>query len=439
MSLALSELRPLQAMAAARLFQCKRLMVILPRQFGGKTELGVRLCHNLLRLPFTKSSLFLAKSRPAARKAAREKFMRLFDKKDFEVNTETVYLKKHPTSCCFIDSVDKDPDRIRGGTYAFIHWSEVAFSRLEGGATIIDVFDRVINPTLANTDGYCYLESTCNGKNGWYDLWEAASDFGFSRLKVSFSGMLELGLITQEEYDRIRSTTQPDVFRQEYECEWVTFQGKVYPEFVGSHIDPDMPGPDVGQTVILGIDWGYSPSATCVLFGYVAGDMLCIFDEHYQMEELALKTAEAIRGKMAFWRVGNYAAVADHEADRNEELNRRGINCSPAKKVDVLGNRMQIKELFWADRIRIHPRCENLIKDLNAAVWDTKKSDKGEIDYSQCTWGHFDAEAAFRYLVRELSDVADEKPVVIPMSNLDNLSAQAWLSNQARIARTWDE
>ena len=432
MGLGLGELRPIQAMVAARLFQCRRLLVVLPRQFGGKTELGVRLANSMLSIPTTKSALFLAKSRPAGRKAAREKFMRIFDKTLFEVNTETVYLKKFPTSCCFIDSVDKDPDRIRGGTFSFIHWCEVAFSKLEGGVTIMDVFDRVINPTMALTNGYAYLESTCNGKNGWYDLWENAADFGFSRIRVTLSDMVYLGLLAAEDYDQIQKTTHPDVFRQEYECEWITFQGKTYPEFVARHIDPDLPGPEDWQTVIMGIDWGYSPSATCVLFGYVKDGMICIFDEHYKTEELAIHTAESIRGKIAQWRVRNFAAVADHEADRNEELNRRGIACSPAQKVDVLGNRVQIKELFFQDRIRVHPRCEYLIKDLQAAVWDQKKADKGEIDYGQCSWGHFDAEAAFRYLVRELSEANELKPLVIPMADTDQASAHAWVMNEQR-------
>ena len=59
-------------------------------------------------------------------------------------------------------------------------------------------------------------------------------------------------------------------------------------------------------------------------------------------------------------------------------------------------------------QLKIHPRCVNLIRDLEAAVWDAKK--EGEIDYGQCTWGHFDAEAALRYLLRELSNAEVDAP-----------------------------
>ena len=413
MSLQLDQLRPLQAMAASVLFAKRRLLLILPRQLGGKTELGVRLIRDITGRPFPSSSLFLAKDAKSAKAASREKFLRIFDDKEFAVNTELVYKKDFETSCCFIKSVDKDPDRLRGGTYSFIHWSEVAFSKLERGETIIGVYDKVIQPTMTETQGYVLLESTNNGRNGWYDLWNEHERYGFARLRVGLGNMVDLGLITQARYDSIKSTTHPDVFRQEYECDWVTFAGRVYPEFTADHIAKCDP-PASWQQTIISVDWGYSPSATCALFGYVKDGVMYIYDEHYEKEELAVVTADKLKQKLASWRVTDFAAVADHEADRNEELIRRGIPCGLAKKVDVLGNRVQIKELLWQRKLVIDPRCYNLIRDLQAATWHPTK--EGELDDSQCTWGHFDAESTLRYLVRELSEVEMAKPKEAPVS-----------------------
>lgn len=419
----IAELRPLQSLAASVFFKHKRLLLSLPRQYGGKTELGVRILHDITSRPFTSSSLFLAKDKKSGKKATREKFERIFDKKKFNVNTEHVYLKEHTTSIIFMDSVDKDPDRIRGGTYSVIHWSEVAFSKIERGETIISVFDKVVAPTLTQTLGYALLESTNNGKNGWYELWNCAKDFGFVTLKIGLSDMVYMGLLSVEEYEQIQRTTHPDTFRQEYECEWVTFQGKTYSEFDHvRHIDPNMRGPEEWMIVASAIDWGFSPSATCVLFAYVKDKMVYIFDELYAREELPAITAEQIELKKYYWKIRHLASVADHDLARIEELNRRGIACGKASKADVLGARTQIKELFYFDRIRIHPRCKNLIKDLDAAVWDEKK--EGEIDYTQCTWGHFDGEAALRYLVRELSDMIQTEPEKDPHA-VDEISSRA--------------
>ena len=421
-------------MAAAQLFKHKRLALCLPRQKGGKTELGVRLAHDLTIRPHTSSALFLAKSHRAAKKAVREKYLRLFDPKIFSVNNEIVYLKKYPTSANFIDSVDKDPDKIRGGTYHYVHWSEVAFSKFEFGATVQDIFDRIINPALSETRGYCLLESTNNGKNGWFDFWENAESFGFKKLRVSLSDMVYLGLISPEEYTEIKSTTQPDVFRQEWECEWVTFTGKVYCEFKEHHLDPNMEGPG-SKTVLMAIDWGFSPGATCVLFAYIDDNqVLNIFDEHYATEELTTTTADKIRDKLSFWNVDTFGSVADHDPSRIKELQLRGIPCSNADKVDVLGNRIQGKELFFFNRIKINPRrCPYLCKDFDAAVWHPEKADKGELDESQCTWGHFDAEAAFRYLIRRFAEMRDDSQPDIPQVAIDPLSAAAFVDVRRRV------
>jgi hypothetical protein len=421
-------LKPVQALVAGVFFRRKRLAVALPRQ-EGKTELGVRFGHDLLRRPFSKSSLFVAKDRKSAKKATYEKFQRLYDKKHFEVNTEHVYLKECPTSILYTDSADKDPDRMRGGTYGYIHGSEVAFWKMEKGVTVIDIVDKVFQPTLRKRGGYAFMESTMNGKNGWFEFWNRAEEFGFHTLRMGLSDLVYLGLVKKEEYDEIKKTTQPDVFRQEYECEWISFQGKTYPEFRQEwHVDPDMQGPLDYMTVVSAIDWGYHPSATCILFAYVKDGVVNIFDEHYKKEELIDQTAKAIEWKNQFWRVGRYAAVADHEPRNIAELNRRGIACGNADKANTLGARIHVKEMFFKHRIKIHPRCEYLIRDLEAAVWDDKK--EGEIDYGQCTWGHFDAESALRYLIRELSEMETPTPEENPHWGVDSISAQEWLMRQ---------
>lgn len=422
-------LKPIQSMAASILLRDRRLMLILPRQ-EGKTELGVRLIRDLLNTSETHAALFLAKSKSAGKKAVREKFNRLFPPNIFNVKVESTVRKDCKDAICYMESVDKDPDRIRGGTYHMIHWSEVAFSKFEHGTTVDAVFQKVIIPTVRKTRGYVLLESTTNGHNGWKDIFEDAHSLGFKTLRVSLSRLVEMGLVPVWEFEELKRTTHPDIFRQEYECEWVTFHGRTYPEFTASHIDPTIADPEEWQMVVEAIDWGFDPSATCVLFGYVKDTILYIFDEHYQKNEMPQVTAGSITAKHQHYKVNEFTCVSDHDPAKIEELNRRGIKTGLANKVNIMGARMQIKEMFWKNQIRIHPRCKYLIKDLNAAVWQTKSATKeGEIDYDQCTWGHFDAEAALRYLVRELSQFERKKPERNPQTE-DHLSAAAWSMNR---------
>lgn len=415
------ELKPVQALAASVFYRHKRLLLALPRQ-EGKTELGVRILRDITVRPFASSSLFLAKDSDSGKRATREKFQRLYDKKIFEVNTEQVYLKENPSSVIFMGSVDKEPARLRGGTYDVVHWSEVAFSKIEKGETITGVFDKIVQPTLRKSEGYAFLESTMNGKNGWKDIWDDYKTYGFARLKIGLSDMVYLGLMEPEEYEKIQATTHPDVFKQEYECDWVTFQGKAYNEFDHRIHVEEIPGPKDWQMVIAAMDWGYWPGATSILFAYVQDEVVHIFDEHYAHHELASITGDHINAKKAAWRINRLALTADHEADRIEELRLRGIPCGLADKANVMGARMQIKELFYFRKIKIHPRCKNLIRDLDSATWDVKHD--GEIDYKMCSWGHYDAEAALRYLVRELSGVESKKPEENPQT--DSVSQSEW-------------
>lgn len=412
----------MQCLAAGVFFKNKRLLLALPRQYGGKTELGVRLLHDITRRPSASSSLFLAKDQPSGKKATREKFMRVFDPKIFSVNTEQVYLKECPTSVIFKASVDKDPDRNRGGTYAMIHWSEVAFSKIEKGESITSVFDKIFQPTLAKRDGYALLESTLNGKNGFYDLWNDYKQYGFARLKLGLSDYVYMGLISQETYDRVQNQTHPDVFSQEYECEFISFSGRAYPEFRENVHVREIDDPKAWQRVIFAIDWGFSPSATCALFAYVEGGVLYVFDEHYEHEELAALTADAIDAVKYKYHIEKISGVADHEEDRITELTLRGIKCGKASKTNVLGARIEIKERLYFKSIVFHPRCKQTIKELGIAVWDNKKD--GELDYDQDPDGHFDAEAALRYLVRELSGAEAEEPEF--NTHIDSASASAF-------------
>lgn len=428
--LALSELRPLQALAASLFFKHRRLMLVLPRQYGGKTELGVRLLEDCMAQPRNIQGLFLAKDTKSGRRATREKFMRVFDRERYSVNTDRIIKRANPASAINIASVDKDPDRLRGGTFNIIHWSEAAFSKLDHGETITGVFDKVISPTTRIFDAYTLIETTLNGQNGFKDIWDNADEYGFATLLVSLTMMLEMGLIPAEEYSHIKSTTHPLVFRQEYDCQFVTFLGLTYDEFDEDIHVRNVEPPQDWQRVIVSIDWGWDPSATCALFGYVHDDIVYIFDEMYEKQQLLESTCVQIEARRAHWSIEHLAATADHEDDRIQELNRRGIPCGKAHKANVLGNRLEIKEALWNKRLVIDPRCKNLIRDLQTAVWHPKK--EGDLDYSQCSYGHFDAEAALRYLIRELKNFEVEEPDANPHVAHDQASARMWQLTRQR-------
>jgi hypothetical protein len=403
-------------MVVAALLKYRRVCLMLPRQ-EGKTEVGIRINRQILDTTTMRQTLFLAKSKRSAQKAAREKFHRLFEPSLFKVNTESVIKKSNPRAIGIIESVDKDPDRLRGGTNHYIHWSEVAFSELEKGNTVFDVVTKILMPTLRTTNGFFLAESTPNGENGWSELFSNAKDiFGGHSIRVSLSMLAEMGLVTRKEYDRIKGDNHPLVFSQEYECEMVKFSGLMYEELESWMIEPfDLP--DNLNTVGVGIDWGYIDSS-CMLAGYRYAGKFWIFDEIYHSKMLLEEFSRLMKEHIDLWNAQNIGAVADHDPMRIAELQRRGIPCSNADKSDVLGCRIQIKELLWKDKIRIHPRCKNLIRDLKSISWNTDtKTKREDANYNDCTWGHYDAEAALRYLVRNLLEIPETIDDEVDFSN----------------------
>lgn len=400
MTLDFVKLKPIQSLVTSLFFQKRNLLVMLPRQ-EGKTELGVRLIHSLLsNNSKSRSALFLAKSKSAGVKATREKFSRVFDDKTFTVNTAQVYNKKHPSLVCYMDSVDKQPARLRGGTYKLIHWSEVAFSEFDHGVNVEHVLNTCIRPTMRAVDGLAYLESTPNGKNGWADLWDNAASLGFSTFKCPLSQLVEMNLSSREEFERLQSTMPRLEFLQEYECQFVSFQGIAYEELQSHHVWERMPSPSPSHTVFSGIDWGWDPSATCVLFSYISQGRICVFDEIYSKKMTNAELAKAINEKMHVYDIRKFMAFGDHDPKSIDELQRFGIPIEPADKTNTLGQRMDIKTLFKQDKLYIHPRCVFTLKDMQTAPWNPKVH--GDIDYKKCGWGHFDAEAAMRYMIRSV-------------------------------------
>lgn len=394
-----TDLKPIQALVANLFFKKKNLLLMLPRQ-EGKTELGIRLIHDLINSDKTRAALFLSKSKSAGIKATREKFSRIFPENEFKVNTAQVYKKTNPSAICYMDSVDKQPSRLRGGTYKLVHWSEVAFSEFDHGVTIEHVLNTCIRPTMRATNGLSYLESTANGKNGWFDLWENAEKLGFHKLKVPLSLLVDLGFCDVQEYEKLQKTMPRLEFLQEYECEFVIFQGITYDELKSHHIWEMMPNPSSKDIIYAGIDWGWDPSATSVVFCYVLNGRVCVFDEIYSKKITNQQLAKLIQDKIHFYDLRKFNAYGDHDPKSIDELSRYGIPVSSADKSNVLGQRMDIKTLFCQNKLYIHPRCKNLLKDLQSATWDTKKH--GDIEYAKCSWGHFDAEAALRYVIRSV-------------------------------------
>lgn len=413
----------------------KKLAFMLPRQVG-KTHFGVWVVREIMRQNTNAQTLFLAKDFPSIKRSTQDKFLKLFPETEFNVSTTGVTYP-HPTQAshrgaCYLAGVDKNPHKIRGGTMAGVHWSEVAFSRFERGETFRSIHQTVVLPMISRTFGYYTMESTPFGSNFWKDFWEEDSadpeslSRGFAKVVFPLELCISLGAITREQADEMEKSMHPDVFKQEMMCEFVTFMGKIYSEFdEARHEAPFEPEPH--ERIILGIDIGHTAAFAC-LFGCWRGGVLYVFDEIYAKGLRIGQMVDAIEKRMEFWRIPreNYAAYSDHDPEMIAELQSRRIKVDYADKLEPFACRMSIKEGLHFDRMRINTvRCPNLVREWNSAVWSSKVADEME-ESGDPNGGHWDCEAAARYLHRG-SKLEFEKPEEMPAAvKADDQAASEW-------------
>lgn len=351
-------------------------------------------------------TMFLAKDFPSIKRNTQEKFLKLFPGDEFNVTTQGV--THHSPSqhqnrgSAFLSGVDKNPHKIRGGTMAFVHWSEAAFSKFEGGQSFQTIHQTVVLPTISRTHGFYFIESTPFGSNFWKDFWEDDEGLGrgFTKLKFELDLCIALGAITREQADFMQDSMHPDVFKQEMLCEFVSFMGKLYVEYDPAlHDSPCDPEPH--EKIILGIDIGHTAGFS-VLFAVWRNGELYIFDQIYQQGLRIGQMVDLIETRILHYGFSkeNYSAYTDHDVEMVEELTSRHIKVTLADKIDPFACRMSIKEGLYFKKIHIHPkRCEPLRKEVNAAVWHETRADTMD-ERGDPNNGHWDSEASLRYLYR---------------------------------------
>lgn len=144
----------------------------------------------------------------------------------------------------------------RGRKYAHVTVNEAAAS-----PNLIDAWNYVIRPTLADYAGGATFGSTPKGLNGFFTLWQQAGDnpewerFHFTTYDNPY--------IPKTEIDAMRETMPDRVFRQEIMAEFLEngsfFQGVNEACTVAQ---PDKPADHIGHRFVAGLDWALSEDFT---------------------------------------------------------------------------------------------------------------------------------------------------------------------------------
>ncbi len=151
-----------------------------------------------------------------------------------------------------------NPEAIRGNTFDLVIMDEFAY-------TSRDVWEAVIRPTLADTQGKAILVSTPFGRGLFYDLFQAGQDPKNSKEIKSFHfPTSDNPYIVASEIDQARRTLPEDLFRQEYLAEFLESGAGVFRKvdecIRGERLERGMEG----RTYIMGVDFARQRDFTVV-------------------------------------------------------------------------------------------------------------------------------------------------------------------------------
>ena len=274
----------------------------------------------------------------------------------------------------------EDPDSLRGDGLRSVVLDEFAITRY-------DVWTRVLQPALLDSGGHALFISTPNAMRGahFHNLW----------LKV-ITGQLpgwvgwkrstgDAAHISPQDLDQARQELRPWEFRQEYEAEFESLSGRVWPEFKESYYESGgsliaCPPPATqlacpkGWQVIVGMDFGWvHPFAAVWIAVGPAGQIMVLAELVSPSMRLSEAARQMRRISLAYGGVGACSFYADpSRPDYIDELTTiHGITTQRAHNSHELGcNR--VGQLLGRRQLLVGSCCTSLIRGMLDYSYDPR-------------------------------------------------------------------
>ena len=245
----------------------------------------------------------------------------------------------------------------------------------------------VYNPMLATTNGWQEFMSTPNGFNHWYDMVENAmidDDWFFSKATWRDNPLITKSFIDSERRQAERNG-EISKFLAEYELQFRTVEGPVYPDFNREvHVVKPIDIPTEGD-LYIGIDFGFDnpTAAVFVLIDY--DDNWYIIDELYRSQTLIQDLVPMIRQKIGDMRLN--LIVGDSAApEAIAQLQTYFPTVPVQKKKDSIqeGIRLVTQRLRPRERLVGLPKpklfvganCKNFIYEMDQYHYPARKEDR---------------------------------------------------------------
>lgn len=222
-------------------------------------------------------------------------------------------------------------DTSRGRKYARIVVDEAAMV-----PDLVNVWDAVLRPTLADLKGDAWFPSTPRGLNGFHTLFERgiADDPEWASWQMPTSAN---PYIDPDEIEAARAGTPSDLFAQEYLAEFISTAGAVFRNIPAClNAKPAKPAAHIGHKLVMGVDWAQKHDFT--VFSVGCADCACELEiDRFNQIEWAIQrgrlTAMAKRwGVVDILAESNSIGSPNIEALANEGLPIRAFETTASSK-----------------------------------------------------------------------------------------------------------
>jgi len=272
-------------------------------------------------------------------------------------------------------------------------------------------FKEVYEPMFSTTDGWAIFMGTPRGYNHFYDLIQFARDD--DRWYYLEATWRDSPYVKREFISEVRAEAEKrgmlSGFMQEYELEFRSVQGAVFPTFNRKvHvIRPDQVPQDL--TIYAGIDFGFHTTA-CVFVGIDHDQNWYVFDEVYGKEQILLDIMPRIKDKIADQRL--VLMVGDSQAkDAIQTMIQKGFPIVPViKRTDSIVHGLDLIRAKLKPRIQLlgPPRptlfvssvCKNFIQEMEQYKYPEDKPERNASELPVKENDH--GPDALRYLVLHL-------------------------------------
>ena len=342
--------------------------VVAGRRFG-KTFLSVNMILKEAVTGVNKNCWYVAPTYGSAKEIAWDMLIHTIPPEYvYKTNESSLTLRLINGSVISLKGAEK-PNNLRGRALDFCVLDEFADMRPEA-------WYEVIRPSLSDRQGSAVFIGTPKGRNHFYDLWAKGIDGANNWSSFQYT-TIQGENVPAEEIEAARADLDERTFKQEYEAEFVTYQGLIYYGFSREESVLDM-GDDNG-TLHIGMDFNLDPMSAVicirkggklyaideiVMYGSNTDEMVSEIKDRYGNRNIIIypdpasrqrKTSAGGRTDLSILQNAGFSV----KAKNSHALVRDRINAVNSRLLSGDGER----------HLYISPKCKQTIKSLERQTY----------------------------------------------------------------------